>query len=351
MIVLCICGWFILQKVMQKAQADLPLQFPFSRWLIFAIPAIVIFCIGIGAAVSISQVKWLGWLILPFLTIVVIVLPILLFLGIGTNGIVFGPRWKALSTLGIGMTVGPLVMIVLEVLVLIFFVIIAAIFLANQPQLINELSRTGKLLRQGVNEEAAIKLLIPFITKPAVIASIFLYLSLIVPLIEELFKPLAVWLFASKLHSPANGFALGLLSGGAFALIESLNVSGDGSSSWVVIVSVRAGTSLLHMTTCGMMGHAIVQLFQQKKIGRFVVTYLTAAALHGLWNACAAGAAFTSLAEYVGKPEWLQDLPAAICGIAVLASGMMAVLIAANRKVRTANLSVPELVPNKEGVK
>jgi hypothetical protein len=120
-----------------------------------------------------------------------------------------------------------------------------------------------------------------------------------------------------------------------------------------VIVVVRAGTSLLHMTTSGMMGYTIVQLFQEKKVGRFIVTYLTATALHGIWNACAAGAALATIGEMIGKPEWLLNLPAALCGIVILATGMFFVLLSANRKVRAslAPLVAPKLGLNEEGVK
>jgi hypothetical protein len=216
-----------------------------------------------------------------------------------------------------------------------------------------KLGEISRQINQGISEQAAVELLSPYITKPATLASIFLYLSLIVPLIEEMIKPLAVWFFAGRLNTPANGFALGMLSGGAFALIESMNVSGNGSAAWFVIVAVRAATSLLHMTTSGLMGFAIVQLVQERKVVRFIATFLAAAALHGIWNACAAGTALATIGEDVGRPEWLLNLPAALCGIAVLATGMFAVLIAANRKVRppSTSLAAYDLAANEEGVK
>lgn len=352
-IVLLICGWFVLQKTLQKETADLSLAFPFSAWQLLVIPAIFFFSISLGAAVALSEIKWLGWLILPALTLLAVVLPILLFLGVGTNGIEFGPRWRTWSALGLSMTVAPLLMISLEIIVVMLFVIAGIIFLSTQPQLTQELSKIGGLLNQGVSDEAALELLAPYFAKPAAITSLFLFLSLIVPLIEELFKPLAVWLLATRVKSPASGFALGILSGGAFALVESLSVSGDGSAAWFVIVGVRTGTSLLHMTTTGLMGFAIVQLFHEKKWARFIVTYLTAAALHGIWNACAVITVMAILGQYVGKPEWLLAIPGAFCGFAILAVGMFAVLIAANRNVRSLlpSLPAPARGLNEEGVK
>ena len=353
MILLGGCAWFILQKAMSKAQADQIIRFPFSPWQLFAIPAVVFFSISLGGLIAISEVKWLGWLTLPALTLLAVVLPILLFLGLGTNGIDLGPRWKAWSTLGISLTVSPLAMITIEIAAVLAVAIAAGIFISTRPSLMQELLDLAPYLEQETSEEGLVRLLAPYITSPTTIALIFLLLSLIVPLIEELFKPLAVWVFARNINSPATGFALGMLSGGAFALVESLNVSGNGSSAWFVIVGVRAGTGLLHMTTSGLMGFAIVQVFQEKRIGRFISTYLAAVILHGLWNACAAGTALATIGDYVGEPQWIWYLPAALCGIAVLVAGLFAILIAANRKLRSTHTlsSVPGPGGNEEGVK
>jgi hypothetical protein len=152
-----------------------------------------------------------------------------------------------------------------------------------------------------------------------------------------LFKPLAVWFFARKLSSPAQGFALGMLSGAAFALVESLNASGDGSMSWPVIVLVRAGTGLLHMTASGLVGWGIASAFQQKRLLRLPAAYFAAVAIHGVWNACAVGLGFASLGESIGRPEWLaQFAPALLDGMLVLGPGMLIVLTACNRKLQAA---------------
>ncbi len=353
MILLGGCAWFILQKAMSKAEADQVIRFPFSPWHIFVIPAIVLFSLSLGELIAVSEVKWLGWLTLPALTLLSVVLPILLFLGLGTNGIDLGPRWKAWGVLGIGLTVSPILIITVEIATVMVFAIAAGLFISTRPGLMQELLDLAPYLEKETSQEGLVRLFAPYITSPTAIASIFLLLSLVVPLIEEMFKPLAVWIFARKITSPATGFALGMLSGGAFALIESLNVSGNGSSAWFVIVAVRVGTGLLHMTTAGLMGFAIVQVFQEKRIGRFISTYLAAVILHGIWNACAVGATLTTIGDYAGEPQWIWSLPAALCGIAVLVAGLFAILIAANRKMRAISTasSAAGLRANEEGVK
>jgi hypothetical protein len=195
--------------------------------------------------------------------------------------------------------------------------------------------KLGRIIRQETNQEVILKLLTPYISNRTVIAIALGYIALLVPMIEESLKPLAVWIFAKKIESPAQGFAMGLLSGAAFALIESLNASGDGTMSWPVIVSVRAGTSLLHMTASGLVGWGIVSAFREKRIMSLAAAYFCAVVIHGIWNACAIGAGLSAIGESIGKPEWLfKFIPAMLGGMSVLGIGMFAVLIASNRKLR-----------------
>jgi RsiW-degrading membrane proteinase PrsW (M82 family) len=287
---------------------------------------------------------------LPVLTALVIVPPIWLLFGIGTKGVELGARWRIFGMLGISMTLGPVVMVVMEGVLLLGIIIVGVIIIAvQQPALFQELVNLGRIIKQETDQEVILKLLAPYISNPVVIATLLGYIALAVPMIEELFKPLAVWIFARKIESPAQGFAMGLLSGAAFALIESLNASGDGTVSWSIIVSVRAGTSLLHVTASGLVGWGIVSAFREKRVLRFFGAYFAAVAIHGVWNACAVGAGLSMVGEFIDKPEWLFNIiPAALGGMSVLGIGMFAVLIASNRKLRNSPSS-PALPPQGEG--
>jgi hypothetical protein len=349
-LILLICSWFVLQKTWGREQAGTPYKFPFADWLIIPIIGMVISSVAIGGVVAYTEIAWLIWIMLPVLTVLVIVLPIWLLFGIGTKGIELGPRWRVFGMLGLSMTVGPVIMIVLEGVLLLGIIIVGVVVIAvQQPALFQELVNLGRILKQETNEEVFLKLLAPYISNPLVIATLIGYIAIAVPLMEELFKPLAVWIFARKIESPAQGFAMGLLSGAAFALIESLNASGDGTVSWPIIVSVRAGTSLLHMTASGLVGWGIASAFREKRPARFFAAYFSAVAIHGIWNACAVGAGLSSVGEFIGKPEWLFNIiPAALGGMFVLGVGMFAVLIASNRKLRNSPSS-PTLPPMGKG--
>ncbi|MDP1547840.1 MAG: hypothetical protein Q8L87_17670, partial [Anaerolineales bacterium] len=245
------CVWFVYQKAAGREQADLPLSFPFAWWQVLAGVGVVFFSVLAGGVAAATGIAWLGWMILPILTLFVILTPIWIVFGIGSNGLDAGPRWQFFAILGLSMTVAPVLMIVLELITLVALVVGGIVLLASsQPGLVMEFSNSmQRLLEQPGNQELILQVLTPYIANPVVIATGIGYIAIIVPLIEELLKPLAVWLFAGKLTSPMQGFVLGMLSGAAFSVFESLNASADGSTAWVVIVSARAGTGILHMLT------------------------------------------------------------------------------------------------------
>ena len=345
LLVLLISSWFVLQKTLGREPADLPFKFPFVDWHILLVIGLAGVSVLVGGVIAYTEIAWLTWLMLPVLTVLVIVPPLLLFLGLGARGIEFGPRWRVFGILGIAMTVGPVIMIVLEVVVLVGIIALGAVVIAvRQPELMQELISISKILNQETNPDVILNLLAPYLSNAGVIAVLIGYIGLIVPLIEELLKPLGVWLFAWKIESPAQGFALGMLSGAAFALVESLNASGTGSAEWPVIVSVRAGTSLLHMMASGLVGWGIVSAFREKRYLRLPAAYFCAVAIHGLWNSCAVGAGLSAVGESIGKPEWLAAyIPSMFAGMLVLGVGMFVVLIASNRKLSGRPESAPLL--------
>jgi hypothetical protein len=88
------------------------------------------------------------------------------------------------------------------------------------------------------------------LASPLVISAIFLTVGLLMPLMEELLKPLGLWALRKRLLTPAEGFSGGLICGAGFALIESATMiaQNGGGSDWGQMVLLRIGTSLLHMT-------------------------------------------------------------------------------------------------------
>lgn len=338
-LILAVAAWFILQKTLGRPKAEHPVKLPFSNVHIFVALAVTGLALLAGGLVSFSEIKWLGLLVLPALTILVITLPIWVLLGLGTNGIEFGPRWRTWSIFGIGMTLGPLVMLTLEFILILLLVVGASIYIAANPQLVEEITKMASVVGNETSPEVILELIAPYILNRGVITLALLFLGLAVPMIEELFKPLGIWLFASKIQTPAQGFALGLLSGAAYALVESLGVSGQGDNTWALVVAVRAGTSLLHITTTGLMGWAIVKTWQERKILSLVFAYITVVLIHGIWNGSVVGAGFAAVADMVNQTNFaVTVLPAAVCGISTLVIGMLVILLASNRRVKKLSL-------------
>ncbi|MBK8429745.1 MAG: PrsW family intramembrane metalloprotease [Lewinellaceae bacterium] len=237
-VILVISVWFILQKALGHEPIDLSFTHLFADWHLIPVIGLALAGLTAGGLAAYSEIPWLGWLIMPFSTILVIVPPIWLLFGYGSRGLDAGPRWRVFAVLGMGMTIGPVIMVILELVTLTGIIVAGVILLAVlEPATFQELMRLSDIVQTETNPDVLLSLFAPYISNPFAIATGIGYIALIVPLIEELLKPLAVWLFASKIESPTQGFVLGLISGAAFALIESLNASADGTTSWPVIVS------------------------------------------------------------------------------------------------------------------
>jgi hypothetical protein len=135
--------------------------------------------------------------------------------------------------------------------------------------------------------------------------------------------------------TPAEGFVAGLLCGAGYALFENLALASS-SQGWAFAVTARAGTSLLHMVTTGLMGWALVLAWRKARYGLLFLVYLTSITIHGLWN----GLTLLSISNILSLPA---DHPlliiqrigvAAPIGLIALLVASMVILLAANRSFR-----------------
>ena len=102
--------------------------------------------------------------------------------------------------------------------------------------------------------------------KPYVLLGLLAVTSLIVPFLEELLKPLALLVVANRNPTPSQGFVGGLICGAAFAFLETSGTLASGiDSGWVVLVLMRLGTGLLHITASGLVGLGLARAWQAKK--------------------------------------------------------------------------------------
>lgn len=333
-VVLLAAAYFSIQKYRQKPAMDEYISLPASYRLLSLILLIAVLSLLVG--------YWLGgfqtinWLVLPILTIPAIVLPLGALLLLGTRGLPIGTRWQTWSVLGLAMTLTPFFLLILEVMIAILLFIVIVAYILTQPELASQIQGVfQQIMILGPESEAARELLSPFLMRPGVILSALIYVAVLVPAVEEIFKPLGVWLFAAQLDSAAQGFALGALSGAGYALIETVGVSGQQTADWASLLSSRIGTGLLHITTSAIMGAAIVLAWRQRRYLRLLGTYLFAIFLHGLWNALATLYTFSTLANVLNLPSGLLRFqPEVIAGMGVLAVGLFVLLLVSNRRMR-----------------
>ena len=238
-----------------------------------------------GGAV-LSRYDQVNWLLLPPLQLLAIGLPIWWLIELGRRGLAGGGPLRKWGLLSLGMVIGPSVSFVAEIILLVVIFILFVIWIVAQPGMAAQLTRIGeRLMNAGNDLEVIGRILRPVLEQPAVIVSVMLVVSGMIPLLEELIKPLPLWGLADHKLSPAEGFTAGLICGGAFALLEGLgNLANPAGSQWLTLVIGRTGTSTLHIVTTGLMGWAMASAWQNGRYLRLGATYLLVVGLHGLWN-------------------------------------------------------------------
>ncbi|HET9907454.1 MAG TPA: PrsW family glutamic-type intramembrane protease, partial [Anaerolineales bacterium] len=332
-VLLLIATFVSILKFLNKQSAEQNIIFFLSVKQILL--CIIVAGISIIFGSLISSNDSVNWIFLPILTIPAVVLPLWLLLSLTARNLSLGMRWQTWNVFGLGMTLGPLILITLEVAVLIFGFLISIFYVVSQPELLSELERlSNELVILGPNSEDAANLVAPYLTRPGVILGALAYFALIIPALEEIFKPIGVWFLARKLDSQAQGFALGALSGAAFALAETFGVSGQ-TAEWGILLFTRIGTGILHITTSALMGAAIVLAWRERRYWQLLRNYILVVSLHGVWNALALTSTFSTLMELFDQQGLLRNiqLPISI-GMSLLAVGMFVFLIFYNRKMR-----------------
>ncbi len=301
------------------------------------LPLILLLCVPVLLVIGAAALKVppLALLVVPPVQLMVLCAVFLFFFSLGVNGLRAGTPLRQWGTAAFGLLAVPFITILLELVVLVIVVILFALWASQQPELMAQFT----LLTEGLTDaapdmEALQEMLAPLVANPAVAFTILALAAGIVPLIEELFKPLAVWLLAIKGLAPSEGFVYGMISGLCFAVFESALMLANAASadSWVMVVLARCGTGLLHMTTAGLTGAAIANLRAPGGWLKLAAAFILAVGLHGLWNLFGAASGLLAL-----KPENSALLAlgtAAPYFIGSLMAFMTALLVLINRRLR-----------------
>ena len=331
-----------LLRFLNKQAAEVPVSTSFESWKIVA--GVIGTSLTLFIGNLIRDNSSVNWFALPLLTIPAVMFPIWTITGLGTRNLSLGTRWRTLSVLGVSLTITPIVLFVLETLILIVIYLFVVFYVAVSPDVAAEFEKfSTQFMFLDMQSEEALSLLAPYIMKPVIIIPVAIFFSILIPLMEELSKPLAVWFLAGKLDSAAQGFALGAVSGAGFAIVETFNVSGQ-MAEWGVILFTRIGTGLLHITTSALMGGAIYLAVRERRYLRLLGTYLLAVLLHGLWNASAVTVSFSALA--ITDIQTSVLMWTSLGGLIVLTISLLSILVISNHKMQKAMLiEIPEKSP------
>ena len=218
--------------------------------------------------------------------ILTILIPIWWFLELGRSRLTGGSAQRQWGLFSFSTFITLPVILVVELVVLGFGMLFGALWLFQQPEFAPILSQFGS--QNGIDPTLLDELsvdLIPFLTRPGVIAALAAVVALIIPLIEEMLKPLGLWLLHKRGLSPAEGFTLGLICGAAFALLESLfSISAVMPGERLFVIVGRLGTGLLHIFTAGLNGWALATTWRDGKYARVGISYGLSVLIHGAWN-------------------------------------------------------------------
>jgi hypothetical protein len=263
-------------------------------------------------------------------------LPIWIIARLATNGLDTGSGMRRWGTFSLGMTLGPMLLFLAEILavVVIFFFIILWVLLT--PGMAQDLQIQADRLRLLANEKEILRIILPYLLNPFFILSVLGFFSVLVPVIEEAGKPIGVWLGANFIMTPQQGFALGALSGAAYALVESLGNSASAAGMWQTLITARVGTDVVHILNSALMGWALVDAWHNRKFLKLGLTYLAVIFIHGLWNAASLCYGLGSLKDSAPDlPAWVGMLSTLSIGIMIaLTAIMLIVTVVMNFKLR-----------------
>ena len=168
-----------------------------------------------------------------------------------------------------GMTLAPLLAVILE---LIASLIIVAIFHLNAQDAQN-------VLGQPTTSNPS----------PTLIIAELLVLSVVAPVVEEGVKPLAALLAIRRLRTPGEAFLVGLAAGVGFDILETIGYIGQAQADWVSVSIDRIGAGLLHGVGAGMGALAWYYLVNGAGVRlrwlRVIGCALYAVVQHGIFNA------------------------------------------------------------------
>ena len=312
--------------------------------------------IAMWAIASWPLVVLIGWLVAgnpnlaPFLlgliNVLVAGLPILWIYTLASKGIERGHQVRQWQIFGFSLTITPFIVIIVELIAIAVLGGLGFVWvsyrIAADPTLERDLLFLyNQVALRGRDVDALLEFVQPYLLQPPVIAWALVLFAGVVPVVEEVFKSLALWPLAGRRLSPQEGFAAGLLCGAGFAFMENVLyfTAAITAWDWLFIALGRAGTGVLHMLASGLVGWGLASAWRDGKWFTLGLNSLIAFLLHGLWNAIALVTGFASLVMLEAQPTIGQDLLYSAPTVVLFVLSVISILLI-NRHFRMKNGSI-----------
>jgi hypothetical protein len=279
-------AWFSLLRLMgRRPQFTLPERFPRRRALLFLLLVIEPLAL-LGGYILTTDISPVTWLLLPPLHLLAMTIPVIWLVHMGCYGLPMGIPQRKWGIFASGLVLGPGIIIGLEIAAGIVAVFGLIVLLASQPGFLETLQNLLDQMNGNstIQPEQISALLLPYFQKPVTAYAAVAFLTVIAPLLEELLKPIGVWLLAGRSLTTVEGFTAGALSGAGFALMENLGYGAGSAGDWAAIALARSGTAVMHITTSAMVGWALAATWKDGRYLRLAATYIGVVLIHGLWN-------------------------------------------------------------------
>jgi RsiW-degrading membrane proteinase PrsW (M82 family) len=202
-----------------------------------------------------------------------------------------GSQFRKWQIFGFSFVVAPMLISLIELVVLLSLGLIVLLWASYKVSIDPSFEHAvvyvyTKVQLAGDDLEVAVKLLESFLMQPSIIFWVAAIFSGVIPIIEEICKPLALWFLAGRDITEKDGFIYGVLCGAGFALMENVlyATAFTTAEDWFFITIGRAGTGVLHMLASGLVGWGLVKSWREGKWRFQLLTTLVAVLLHGLWN-------------------------------------------------------------------
>jgi len=312
-----------------------------SRWVILAWPLVVL----LGWLVARQEIA--SMVLLGPINLLVAGIPILWIYQAAQRELYGGTPIRKWRIFGFSIAILPLIIIVVELLALVALGVMGVIWLGIQmyadPGLEQQLYQLAEQVSlMGEDVESVLDFIRLFLLQPGVIFWALAIFGGIIPIIEEVVKPAALWSLAGRRITPQEGFVGGLLCGAGFALMENVFYFTNVilAEDWLFMAIGRAGTGVLHMLASGLLGWGLARAWRDGRWGFLGLTTLAAFILHGLWNVLAVVSGLVPLLVLEVEPTLNQMLLSHFPVVLLMVFSVIGLLMI-NRFLRLPVESVP----------